>query len=149
MNLTDAELEKLERLDKARTKGKWELHAIGGKRAYGYSGVACLADDGSYQVRTRHNHRSSSYGLHVAVPDCGHSTEEGQDACHNMRFIAAAGNAMPALLAEIRESRRKLRRVEILRSAAASINCQIEPGCKNNPEQRCLRCVVVAGLEAK
>lgn len=81
--MTDAELQRLERLEKAATPGPWTATShIGG---FGFSGPLTF-----YSVTNEYSGKDSPIWL------------ESED---NVRFIAAARNALPELIAEIRRLR--------------------------------------------
>jgi hypothetical protein len=71
-----------------------------------------LHPEAPYLVETVHNHGSRSAAKHVAVPEHGHSADDGSDAANNMEFIAHSRADIPKLLAMIEERDEKLRVAE-------------------------------------
>jgi hypothetical protein len=89
--LTDAELSELERLDREATPGPWDtdLETSAGR---------CWVDS------RRHQNMLAEPLFNVRPPSARHMEQRERDAS----FIAAARNALPKLLAEIRELRAEI-----------------------------------------
>ena len=116
--MTKDELARLREIAKRATPGPWVVDrpwlSRGLMHVDGVMPRANLHPDEMYQVVTTHNHGSKSAAKHVAVPEHGHSADDGSDAANNMEHIAAFCPKTALKLLDEIEAKDKL--IEELRS---------------------------------
>jgi hypothetical protein len=96
-----ATVEELERLEREATKGPWapDVSAPYPGGDYGCYGVGCL-EEHAYPLWKEAVAKSWTQTVCTTPHDSRYS--KGEQARTNMEFIAAARNALPSLLAELR-----------------------------------------------
>jgi len=127
--VTKDELARLRETAKRATPGPWVVDrpwlSRGLMHVDGVMPRANLHPEEMYQVMTIHNHGSKSAAKHVAVPERGHSADDGSDAANNMEHIAAFCPSSALKLLDEIEAKDKL--IEELMGALESIANQDSP----------------------
>ncbi|MFI5755414.1 hypothetical protein [Streptomyces sp. NPDC051569] len=103
--LTDEALAEIEELAGAATPGPWFVRLLDDDKAMNLVAVSTVPDTGSGERWPRFDRREIVAATLVQSPDHVGVADERWD--ENARFVAAAREAVPALVAEIKRLRRE------------------------------------------
>ncbi|MCX3064240.1 hypothetical protein [Streptomyces beihaiensis] len=101
--VTDEELDELDELAQAATPGPWFVRHLDDEHAMNLVAVSTMPDTGLGERWPHFDHRETVAATLVQSPRYVDTADERWD--ENARFIAAAREAVPRLLAEIRRLR--------------------------------------------
>lgn len=104
--LSDKELDELDELEQAATPGPWFVRSLDDEHAMNLVAVSTTPETGLGERWPRFDHREIVAATLVQHPRYVDTSDERWD--ENAQFIAAAREAVPRLVAELRSLRRQL-----------------------------------------